>query len=153
MRETWCVVCVLRDPGESGRGQPHSKTLRGFRAPRVSPTGFGVRLPSAALVRAALAEGFNRTPHKRATAPDNDLIAVIGAEGDGDAKGAGEVHFDQNFQGASFFVGTFDGSAVIKNGLIQGRVDRPCCGERGLELVLDAFGQRRVDVLESVVET
>src|SRR5437016_12732253 len=34
---------------KSGRGQPHSKTLRALREPFVSPTGLGVRLPSAAL--------------------------------------------------------------------------------------------------------
>src|SRR5436309_1258554 len=38
-------------PGKSGRGQPHSTTLRAFRESRISPTGRGVRLPSAAFGR------------------------------------------------------------------------------------------------------
>src|SRR6266536_3710199 len=51
---------------ESGRGQPHSKTLRAFREPRESPTGLGVRLPSAAFRLAVIVtDSFNRTPAKR----------------------------------------------------------------------------------------
>src|SRR5438132_10041403 len=49
-------MCAIKTVGQpqrykSGRGQPHSKTLRAFRESCVSPTGRGVRLPSAALAR------------------------------------------------------------------------------------------------------
>jgi hypothetical protein len=35
---------------ESGRGQPHSRTLRVFCETRLTPIGLGVRLPSAAFL-------------------------------------------------------------------------------------------------------
>src|SRR5580765_5916927 len=51
---------IVQGWSESGRGQPHSKTLREIGAASVSPTGLGVRLPSAAFVRLASPYGSDR---------------------------------------------------------------------------------------------
>jgi hypothetical protein len=47
---TIALSALSQNSGESGRGQPHSKTLRVSREPDGFPTGLGARLPSAAFL-------------------------------------------------------------------------------------------------------
>src|SRR6266568_8229843 len=56
------VRCRVSGESESGRGQPHSTTLREARSTFDTPTGLGVRLPSAAFVLLLLADGPSCAP-------------------------------------------------------------------------------------------
>src|SRR5438034_2038469 len=50
---------------KSGRGQPHSKTLRAFRQSRLTPIGLEVRLPSAAFVLRPAPDKFDHVTTRR----------------------------------------------------------------------------------------
>src|SRR5581483_8539723 len=81
------------------------------------------------------------------------LIAIAGSERDGDTKRAGEVHFEKDFQRMNLVAGVLDRIAFVQHRLFQRLADGFSGRDRIDKSILDAFGQRRVDLLECVGQT
>src|ERR1041385_6499470 len=109
----------------------------GWETRRPSQWEWATEIP--ALMEEALLE---------ATEANSGLVAIIGTEGQRDAKGAGDVDFEQDLERVSFFVRGLQQRAFIHRRLFEWTADGLDARESGFKLGIQTRSQRRIQMTQ-----